>query len=91
MAIHIKGVIDKFLEKKKQDFKQQDKVQQVVARFLGEKTQDNIYLKRIFKGVFVFGAASSSFAYDFELKKIKILEGIRKEFSQVKDIKIEIG
>ena len=91
MAIHIKCLVDKFLEKKRQDFEHQDKVQQIVNRFLSNETREGIYLKRIFKGEFIFGAASSSFAYDFGLKKSKMLSGIKKEFPQVKDIKIEIG
>ncbi|MCK4520030.1 MAG: hypothetical protein KAT96_02575 [Candidatus Omnitrophica bacterium] len=91
MAIHIKHLVGKFLEKKKQDFRHQEKVQQIVNRFLNNDARESVYLKRISKGEFVFGAVSSSFAYDFGLKKDRVLSGIKKEFPQIKDIKIEIG
>ena len=91
MAIHIKYLVNKFLEKKKQECIHQEKVQEIINRFLGSEAQESVYLKRVSKGEFVFGAASSSFAYDFGLKKEKVLSGIKKEFPQIKDIKIEIG
>jgi len=39
----------------------------------------------------VLKSTASSFSYDFRLKKDKILIEIKKEFPQIKDIRIEIG
>ena len=90
MGTHIKILLNKFLERKKQDFKYQERMQQIINRFFKTETQDGIYLKGISKNELIFKADSSSLSYDFGLKKDKILKEIREEFPQIKEIKIEI-
>ena len=91
MAIHIKDLVDKFLAEKKKECKEQERVRQIVDTFLGPEAQSGICLKGIFKKEVIFRASSSSLSYDFELKKEKILKGVKKEFPQIKGIRIEIG
>ena len=91
MAIHIKELVDKFLAQKKEEHKEGERIQQIVNRVLNSETQEGIRFKGIFKNEIVFKSTSSSFSYDFRLKKDKILEGIKEEFPRIKDIRIEIG
>ncbi len=91
MATHIKHLLDKFLDKKRVECVKQSKIQQIVNQFLNSKAQGGIYLKGVVKDMLVFKADSSSLRYDFQLKKDKILNKIREEFPQVKEIKIEIS
>lgn len=91
MAIHIKDLVDKFLAQKKEEYKEQEKIQQIVNRFLDPDSQEGICFKGVFKNELIFKSTSSSLSYDFKLKKDKILAGIREEFPRIKDIRIEIG
>lgn len=91
MATHIKKVVDEFLAKKKEEYKQQERIQQIVSRFLDSEAQEGIEIKGIFRKEIVFKSASSSHSYSFRLKKEKILAGVREEFPWIKDIRIEIG
>ena len=91
MATHIKDLVDKFLAKKKEENKEQERIQQIVGRFLDSEAQKGICFKGIFKKDAVFKSASSSHSYNFRLKKDKILAGIKEEFPLIKDIKVEIG
>jgi len=91
MATHIKDLVDKFLAKKKEEYKEQERIQQIVSRFLDSEAQEGICFKGIFKKEIVFKSTSSSLSYDFKLKKDKILTGIKEEFPRIKDIRIEIG
>jgi len=90
MTTHIKTLLNKFLEKKKEDFKHQERVQQIINRFFKSETQEGIYLKGISGNELIFKADSSSLSYDFGLKKDKILREIKEEFPQIKEIKVEI-
>jgi len=91
MATHIKDLVGKFLAKKKEEHKEQERIQQIVSRFLDPEAQKGICFKGIFKKEAVFKSASSSHSYNFRLKKDKILAGIKEEFPRIKDIRIEIG
>jgi len=91
MATHIKDLVDKFLAEKKEEHKEQERVQQIVNKFLNFETQEGIHIKGVFKKEIVFKSTSSSLSYNFRLKKDKILRGIREEFPRIKNIRIEIG
>ncbi|NQT28288.1 MAG: hypothetical protein HQ570_01680 [Candidatus Omnitrophica bacterium] len=91
MATHIKQLVDKFLAKKKEEYKEQERIQQIVSRFLDFQDQEGVCFKGIFNKEIVLKSTASSFSYDFRLKKDKILIEIKKEFPQIKDIRIEIG
>ena len=84
----------KAIDYKKQleeEHKEQEKIQQIVSRFLDSEVQKGICFKGISKKEIVFKSTSSSLSYDFRLKKNKILAGIKEEFPRIKDIRIEIG
>jgi len=91
MATHIKDLVGKFLAEKKEEHKEQERIQQIVSRFLDPEAQKGICFKGIFKKEAVFKSTSSSYSYNFRLKKDKILAGIKEEFPRIKDIRIEIG
>jgi len=91
MATHIKDLVDKFLAQKKEEYKGQERIQQIVSRFLNPEAQKDLCFKGVFKKEIVFRSTSSSLSYDFRLKKDKILAGIKEEFPRIKDIRIEIG
>lgn len=91
MATHIKDLVGKFLAKKKEEYKEGERIQQIVNRFLNSEVQEGICFKGVFKKEIVFKSLSSALSYNFRLKKDKILAGIKEEFPRIKDIRIEIG
>ncbi len=91
MATHIRDLVGKFLAEKKEEYKEQERIQQIISKVLGSQAQEGIRFKGIFRKEIIFKATSSSLSYDFRLKKDKILTGIKEEFPQIKDIRIEIG
>jgi len=91
MATHIKLLIEGFLKKKKEDCAEQDKIEDVLNQSLDKETKKHISLKNISKGVLILHSDSSSFTYNFNLKKEKILAQIQKEFPKIKGVKVKIG
>ncbi|MCK4912293.1 MAG: hypothetical protein KAS05_01070 [Candidatus Omnitrophica bacterium] len=91
MAIHIKDLVGRFLAEKKEEYKEKEKIQQVIEKIVDLDLQGSVCVKGVCKDEIILYSPSSSFSYDFKLKKEKILAGIRKEFPSIKNIKIEIG
>jgi hypothetical protein len=91
MATHIKLLIEGFLKKKKEDCAEQEKIEAILTRLLDKETKKHISLKNISKGHLVLHSDSSSFTYNFNLKKAKILKEIQKEFPQIQGVKVKIG
>ena len=91
MATHIKGLIEGFLKKKKEDCGDQEKINEILARVLDKETKKHISPKNVHKGQLLLRSDSSSFTYTFNLKKEEILKELQKEFPKIKKIKVEIG
>ena len=91
MATHIKGLIESFLKKKKEDYGDQEKIDEILTRALDKETKKHIRPKNVHKGQLILHSDSSSFTYTFNLKKEEILKELQKEFPKIKKIKVEIG
>ena len=91
MATHIKLLIGGFLNKRKKEARNQERIDQIIRGVLSKETEKHIEIKKIHKGKIVLHSDSSSFSYEFNLKKEKVLEAIQKEFPKIKTIRIEIG
>jgi len=91
MAIHIKDLVGKFLAEKKEEYQEKEKVQRIVEELLDFGLRERVCVKGICKNEVVLYSPSSSFSYDFKLKKEKILAGVKKEFPRIKNIRVEIG
>ena len=91
MATHIKLLIEGFLKKKKEDCAEQEKIEEILNRFLDKETKKHINPKSISRGKLILHSDSSSFTYNFNLKKEKILKEIQKEFPEIKGIRVKIG
>lgn len=91
MAIHIKQILDEFLKNKKDIWARQKKIEQIVNPLIKDKMKKHIYLKKVLKNCLVFASDSSSFSYEFSLKKGEIIKEIKKEFPEIERIRIELG
>jgi len=91
MAVHIKDLVEKFLAEKKEEYEEKEKVQQIIEKVLDFGEREKVCVKGICKNEVVLYSPSSSFSYDFKLKKEKILAEVIKGFPRVKNIRLEIG
>lgn len=91
MPEHIKNVIEKFLKEIQNRKGETERITQVIKNVLGESEAAHISLKKIYQKKVLFSVDSSSFSYDFNLKKQKVLVAIKKEFPYIEDIIIRIG
>lgn len=91
MGIHIKSILDKFLEKGEEKRRYQEKARAAIESLLGDKEKKHITLSLVEKNKIVICFDSSSAIYEFNLKKKKVLEEIKKEFPEIKEIKTKIN
>ncbi len=91
MATHIKTLLDEFLNKAKNEVNRISKIERIVNKTLNPETKKHIRIKKIMKGGVFFVSDSSTFVYNFNLEKKKILDEINKKIPEINNIKIEIG
>ncbi len=91
MTTHIKCLIEGFLKEKKREICYKKKIEKAICKFLSKKDEKHIKSKKIIKDQLVIYFDSSSFAYNFNLKKNNLLTEIKKEFPEIKGIKIGAG
>jgi len=91
MAVHIKMLLDEYLNKAKNELITISRIQSVIDKILNNETIKHIKIKKIEKGDIFFISDSSTFIYTFNLEKKKLLEEISKKIPEIKNIKIEIG
>ena len=91
MGIHIKCILDKFLEKGEEKKKYREKIRAAVGRLLGEKERTHISFSSVEEKKIILCFDSSSAIYEFNLKKKDVLEKIKKEFPEIKDIKSKLN
>ncbi|MCK5392963.1 MAG: hypothetical protein KAJ14_05800 [Candidatus Omnitrophica bacterium] len=91
MAVHIKMLLDEYLNKAKIECTRISKIESIVYKILNNETTKHIKIKEINKGNVFFISDSSTFIYTFNLEKQKLLEEISKKIPEIKNIKIEIG
>ncbi|MBU0694710.1 MAG: DUF721 domain-containing protein [Candidatus Omnitrophica bacterium] len=91
MAGHIKHLIEAFLKEKKKETGIQEKIKKIIDGAVDKKLTKYIQLKRVYKNNLIFCSSSSGASFKFNLKKRSLLEAVKKEFPQIKDVKIEVG
>jgi len=91
MGIHIKCILDKFLKEGEGKRKYQERIKEAVERLCGEEERKHILHSFMEKDKIIIQLDSSSAIYEFNLKKKNVLEKIRKEFPEVKDIKTKLN
>ena len=91
MATHIKKLLDKFLKSKKKGVEDWSRIEQIVEEALDENLRKHLHPEKIHKNTLIVCSDSSSVSYEFNLKKDRILEAVKKEFAYIEDIKIYIG
>lgn len=91
MTIHIKDLLSDFFNQQRKDIDIYDKIRAILNKSIDKKLQDYIYLQKVYKDKIVFNSKSSSHSYEFNLKKNSLLKEIRKEFPQIKELKVRIG
>lgn len=90
MTTHIKDLLSDFFNHQRKDIDIHDKIRAILNKS-DKKLQDYISLQKVYKDKIVFNSKSSCHSYEFNLKKNSLLEEIRKEFPQIKELKVKIG
>ncbi|MDD5194582.1 MAG: DciA family protein [Candidatus Omnitrophica bacterium] len=91
MATHIKELLKNFLQEKKSEYVEAEKLHKVINANLDKALVKHVSLKKIQRDTLVFKTDSSGIVYEFNLKKGALLKAIQKEFSYIEEIKITIG
>lgn len=91
VAIHIKNIIDQFLEEKKAEAKSTGKIEKIIEENLGVDLKKHVRLQRIYKKNLIFCSDSSSASYEFRLRREILLKAVKKEFPDIEGMKIKIG
>jgi hypothetical protein len=91
MATHIKYIIKKFLKEQKKASREQERIKKIINGNLNRALAKNIVVEGVHRNILFVRSDSSSFAYDFNLKKKGLLEALQKELPCLKDVKIKIG
>lgn len=91
MAVHIKDLLKNYFKDTEKKFGDKNKINSITDRVLDERLNGHIHLKNIYKKKIFFSTNSSSFCFEFNLKKKVLLEEIRKAFPDIEDIVIKIG
>ena len=91
MATHIKVLIKKFLKEQKKTTRQHSEIRRVIKENLDRTSAKNLVVEGVHKNTLIIRSSSSSFVYDFNLKKEGILEALQKELPCLKEIKIKVG
>jgi hypothetical protein len=91
MATHIKELLDKFLQEKKKERDETQKLQRVIDENLDTQLAKHVTLKKVYKNKLFFCTDTSSVVYEFNLKKNALFKAVQKEFPNIEDITITIG
>lgn len=91
MATHIKELLNKFLQEKKSECNETERLQRVINENLDTHLATHVILKKIYKNKLIFCTDTSNFVYEFNLKKNTLLKAVQKEFPYIEDAKITIG
>ncbi|MCP4653440.1 MAG: DUF721 domain-containing protein [Candidatus Omnitrophica bacterium] len=88
--MHIREIIEKFIKEKEKEVSKREELVEAVNGALGGKIKNKVKIEKVEKGKIFFKATSSAVAYEFNLRKKKVLEGVRCKFPEIKEIKIEV-
>ncbi|MDD5583890.1 MAG: DciA family protein [Candidatus Omnitrophica bacterium] len=91
MATHIKELLNKFLQEKRSECKETERLQRVIDENLDARLAKHVTLKKVYKNKLIFCTDTSNFVYEFNLKKSALLKAVQKEFPHIEDAKITIG
>jgi glycogen synthase len=90
MAEHIKTIIDKYIKENKKKIKEYKKIKEILKTNLGKNTTKQIRIEFKENNKTVFFLKSSSAVYELKLQQKEIEEKIKKEFPQIKEVKVEV-
>ena len=88
---NISDIVEKFIKEIKEKNNYNNQVEKEIIDYIGPESVKNIVRKEIQKDQIMLYFGSSSFAYDFNLKKEELLKKIQKSFPEIKQIKTKIG
>lgn len=91
MATHIKELLKCFFDENKKNLEERGKLEDIVNKVLSEKIRKHVCLKEAYKKKLVFLSDSSSFGYEFNLQREKLLQEIKKEFPLIETIQVKVG
>ena len=90
MGEHIKNIIDKFIREAKGREVHQRNIERELAEFFEEESIEYVKRKEIGRDQVMLYFKSSSFIYDFNLKKGELLKKLQKKFPEIKEIKTRV-
>jgi len=90
MATHIKDILGDFF-KNSQDFvEKRRKFDMIVAPYLQGGLKGNITFSGVEKDTMIFNSKASSFSYEFNLRKERLLKDVQQEFPHIVNVKITV-
>ncbi|MCF7888314.1 MAG: hypothetical protein K9L76_03455 [Candidatus Omnitrophica bacterium] len=90
MAEHIKTIVDKYIKENKQKIKEYKNIKKILREKLNQNTTKQIRIEFKEKNKIVLFLKSSSAVYEIRLQKKEIEKNIKKEFPNIKEVKIEV-
>jgi hypothetical protein len=88
---HIKNLITSFLKDLEKNKPKKEKIYSLIEGLLDNKLKDHLSSYKVYRGNLIFYVDSAIWSYQLHLLKTKILETIKKEAPQIKNIKIKIN
>lgn len=90
MAEHIKTIVSKYIKENKQKIKEYKKIKKILEKNLNKNTTKQTRIEFKENNKIVLFLKSSSAVYEIRLQKKDIEKNIKKEFSNIKEVKIEV-
>ncbi|MCF7916505.1 MAG: hypothetical protein K9L61_01855 [Candidatus Omnitrophica bacterium] len=90
MTEHIKTIIDKYIEQNKKKQNQYSTIKNILKEELNQKIIEKTQIEFKSKKEIIIYLSSSIAAYEFRLKKEKIMEEIKRKIPVIKKVKIEV-
>jgi len=90
MGTHIKEIIKDYINNKDRHLRKGVSLENILKKHLGEQVAAGVVFAGIKDEVMYLSSQASAFSYYFRLKKKHILEDVKKEFPETKEIKIKV-
>lgn len=90
MATHIKELLGEFLKGKQQEFKSKEKIEDISNRVLGAELSGQVRVEKIEKTRITFSCPAPEYKYELSLNREKLLGQIKKDFPEIKEMRIRL-
>jgi hypothetical protein len=90
MATHIKEILGSFFKNSQDLVEKRRRFDMMVDPYLQGCLKGKVVFSGVEKNTMFFEAAASSFSYEFNLRKDKMLKDIQQVFPYIEEIKVKV-